>query len=59
MIAVNLLPPHLRPVKRNPLPYVVAIAAWAAAIALCAMLFVKDPRGAGLFPERSDPRVRR
>ena len=36
MIQTNLLPYHLRPVKRSPLPYVVSFAVLIAAVAAMA-----------------------
>ena len=40
MIAVNLLPHHLRPIKRTPLPYIGALAVVLLALAVMAFLFV-------------------
>ena len=42
MITVNLLPYELRPVKRTPLPYILSGATLVLAIAVVAIVFVKD-----------------
>lgn len=41
MILINLLPYELRPVKRTPLPYMVSIALWIAAVAGIGLLFMQ------------------
>jgi Tfp pilus assembly protein PilN len=40
MIAVNLLPPHLRPIRRTPLPYIGSVALLALAIAGMISVFI-------------------
>lgn len=42
MIRVNLLPMHLRPVRRSVIPYAIAILILAAGIAVMAMVYVVD-----------------
>ena len=32
MIQIDLLPDHLRPIKRTPLPYIVSTLVWAVAV---------------------------
>ena len=40
MIGVNLLPPHLRPIQRTPLPYIGALAVLGLAIAAMISVFL-------------------
>lgn len=42
MITVNLLPYELRPVKRTPLPYILSGATFVLAVAVVAIVFVKN-----------------
>jgi len=42
MIIVNLLPEHLRPIKRTPLPYVITIGVSLAAFAVLGLLYAGD-----------------
>ena len=42
MITVNLLPYELRPVKRTPLPYFLSGATFVLAVAVVAIVFVKN-----------------
>ncbi len=39
MITINLLPHHLRPVKRTPLPYILSGLVFLAAVLGCVMVF--------------------
>ena len=41
MIIVNLLPHHLRPIKRTPLPHMLSILVLAGVIAIVAVMFVQ------------------
>lgn len=40
MMMINLLPYHLRPIKRTPVPYILSVLALAAAVAGMVMLFL-------------------
>lgn len=40
MIQINLLPAHLRPIQRTPLPYIVSVALSAAVVAGIVMMFI-------------------
>jgi hypothetical protein len=40
MIRINLLPYHLRPVKRTPLPYVLGVAIWVLALLYMASAYI-------------------
>lgn len=40
MIKINLLPHHLRPIKRTPVPYLVGIALWVVAVLVIGSMFL-------------------
>ena len=42
MITINLLPHHLRPIKRTPLPYLASLALLILALLVMAMLFLNS-----------------
>jgi hypothetical protein len=42
MITINLLPQHLRPVKRTPLPYILGVLFLAAVLVGMAFVFVQN-----------------
>lgn len=42
MIVVNLLPFHLRPIKRTPIPYILSVALALVALGGCASLFLAN-----------------
>jgi hypothetical protein len=44
MIQVNLLPHHLRPVKRTPVPYLLSIALLAVVLAACGWGYLSNAR---------------
>ncbi len=40
MIAINLLPEELRPIKRTPVPYIAGAALFALSVMFCGIIFV-------------------
>ena len=54
MIRVNLLPDHLRPVKRSPIPYIVVFFVFLIVLALMFSIFTKKHAQVARAQERLD-----